>query len=91
MDVIEFNAQKDMPESKSKLNAIAISERLDNMYQFIKQEYILKKKELNCTVQELYNQYVRFTDKRNKKALGKTCYRLARYRCYAAAISSSSA
>lgn len=50
-----FNPQN-FPMTNNKLDSI--SKRLDSVYQFLKDEYILNKKGFNCSVQELYDAYL---------------------------------
>lgn len=69
VNVEGFNAQKDMPVTENKLNAIA--ERLDIVYQFIKDEFILKKLDINMPVTELYAKYSLYTEAQMKRPLGK--------------------
>lgn len=69
VNVEGFNAQKDMPESQKKRDAIA--ERLDPVYQFIKEKYILRDCGIRCSVATLFNEYNAFVQKRNKIMLGK--------------------
>ena len=55
IDLTGYNAQK-YPMTKSKLDSF--SKRLDNIYKFIKQEYILKNNGLNkVSLKDLYQQY----------------------------------
>jgi hypothetical protein len=58
LDTKLYNAQVDMPETQSKLDAIA--DRLDMAFQFLKDKYVLKRLDLKCTVGELYEQYVAY-------------------------------
>ncbi len=62
VDTAKFNAQRDMPETQNKLNAIA--ERLPPEIKFLKEEYILNlvngKRNIKCTARELYNEYANY-------------------------------
>ena len=60
IDTENFNPQS-YPITKNKLNSI--SKRLDTTYQFLKEEYILKKLSIKCTVTDLYNEYVAYCNK----------------------------
>lgn len=64
MDVNGFQAQRDMPETQSKLDAIA--DRLEMHYKFIKQEYILKNKSMKITLTNLHKEYEAFMTRHNK-------------------------
>ena len=50
-----FNSQT-FPMTNNKLDSI--SKRLDSVYQFLKDDYILCNKGIYCSVQELYDEYV---------------------------------
>ena len=54
VNVEHFNPQG-FPMTNNKLDAI--SKRLDSVYQFLKEEYILKRKDINMSVQDLYDAY----------------------------------
>jgi phage/plasmid-associated DNA primase len=54
IDLEGYNAQK-YPLTQNKLDSF--TKRLDNVYQFLKDEYILLKQPIKCTVNELYEQY----------------------------------
>lgn len=58
IDTTNFNAQQ-MPDTQSKLNAIA--ERLDPVYKFLKECYILRNTGIKLSVGELYQQYVQYS------------------------------
>ena len=58
------------PDTQSKLNSIV--KRLDKVYEFIKEEFILQKNSLNHTTKELYDMYTKFCNLNNYKKLDKT-------------------
>ncbi len=60
---------QNMPTSIGKLNAIA--ERLDFVYQFLKDEFVLQEKGMRMTVNELHDLYKSYCVDNCKKALGK--------------------
>ena len=64
-----FNAQKDMPETRNKLNAIA--SRLDSIYLFLKENYILKRKGIKAKTSILYSQYKQYCLMNERKPIGK--------------------
>lgn len=68
IDTTHFKPQ-DMPTSIGKRNAIA--ERLDTVYEFLKQEFILKRKGISMQVNDLYDLYHTFCVDSCKKVLGK--------------------
>lgn len=70
IDLSDFNAQKDMPQTKLKLDAIA--DRLDYVYRFIKDMFIFQKKEINHTVKDLYDEYLYYMKLNDKKPCVKT-------------------
>jgi len=69
-DTKDFNAQRDMPDTQGKLDALA--DRLDIVYKFLKEEYILKKTGLNHLLSDLYTEYVEYCKINDKKVLSKT-------------------
>jgi hypothetical protein len=54
VNIENFNPQG-FPMTNNKLDAI--SKRLDSVYQFLKDNYILRRKDINMSVQELYDAY----------------------------------
>jgi hypothetical protein len=70
IDISDFNAQKDMPQTKLKLDAIA--DRLDYVYRFIKDMFIFQKKEINHTVKDLYDEYLYYMKLNDRKPCVKT-------------------
>jgi hypothetical protein len=70
IDVSKFNAQKDMPVSQGKLNAIA--ERLSPEYKFLKEKYLFAKKGIICKARDLYDEYVTYCQFYSLKALQYT-------------------
>ena len=69
VDTDKFNPQ-DMPLTKNKLDSFV--KRLDIAERFIKEEYILKKKEIKATVSELFDEFNFYcTKKNNQKEWGK--------------------
>ena len=69
IDTTGYDAQK-YPETKQKLNSI--SKRLDGVYQFLKEEYILRRKAIYHTVEELYNEYITHITLKQKKPVCKS-------------------
>ena len=55
INTVNFNAQN-FPMTNNKLDSI--SKRLDSVYQFLKDDYILCNKNIQCSVQELYDEYL---------------------------------
>ena len=68
VDTTDFNPQ-DFPETKSKMASIA--KRLNPVYNFLKYQYVLTKKDLNHTVDELLEEYNVYCMSNSIKALGK--------------------
>jgi hypothetical protein len=68
MNTDEFYAQN-FPETEAKNDAIV--ERLDYVYRFLKDTYILKNESLNGTVKEVYEEYVQYMKNINKTYLSK--------------------
>lgn len=67
----DFNAQWHMPDTQAKLDAHV--ESLEVVYQFIKDEYILKSKPIQrCTIAELFAKYEAYCQEKDKKPLMKT-------------------
>jgi len=56
---------QDYPMTKNKLNSFV--KRLSKEYDFLKQKYILRKLDLNCTPKELFIEYKEFNNKPLKK------------------------
>lgn len=67
VDTSKYNAQMDMPETQNKLAAIA--DRLEVVYQFLKFDYILAGKGIDCRVTELYALYQSFCKERDSNPL----------------------
>ena len=63
-----FYAQ-DFPETKNKLDVIA--DRLDLVYKFLKEEYILKNKGIKETLKYLYDAYTLFCSNNDRKPITK--------------------
>lgn len=63
-----FYAQE-MPLTESKKDALV--KRLEHQEEFIKVKYVLAKRDINCGVQELYDEYKSFCIDGSYKALGK--------------------
>lgn len=59
IDLTKYNSQN-FPETDSKTDAVI--SRLDNVYLFLKNVYILKNKSILASVGDLYDGYVRFCD-----------------------------
>jgi hypothetical protein len=62
------------PITKSKLNSYV--KRLNKVYEFIKEEFILQTNSLNHTTKELYDMYSQFCNLNNYKKLDKTEFHL---------------
>ena len=60
---------QDYPITKNKLKSI--SKRLDNVYLFLKNEFILQNKDIKERLTDLYNSYKVFCSDINKKPCGK--------------------
>ena len=59
IDTSKFQAQRDMPVTQGKLDAIV--EYLEPVFQFLKEEYVLPKKGINrVTLEQLYKDYTVF-------------------------------
>lgn len=65
IDTSKFNAQGDMPVTRNKSNAI--SERLDPVYKFLRDDYIAIKKDIKIAVGELSKQYAAYCQGIDKK------------------------
>lgn len=63
-----FNPQK-FPQTKSKLDSTA--KRLPSVYQFLKDCYVLKNKDINCAVKDFHIEYEEYCCMGNIKALKK--------------------
>ena len=61
---------QDFPITSNKLNSI--SKRLDSVYLFLKEEYILTKKSINVKSKDFYTEYQTFCKSNNKKPCQKT-------------------
>ena len=56
----KFHAQKDLPENNAKINAIATS--LPSAYEFVKEQYMLKKRKISKTKRsQFYELYLSYT------------------------------
>jgi hypothetical protein len=55
IDTDGWNAEKAMPVTQSKLDAIA--DRLHPVYQFMKAKYVLQRRDLKCALTDLYEEY----------------------------------
>ena len=69
INLINFNAQKNMPETSGKMDVLV--DRLDIAYQFIKKRFILKHKPLICLLSELYTSFDEFCSTKDKKGITK--------------------
>jgi hypothetical protein len=69
VDISTFNAQKDMPVTQGKLDAIA--DRLDFVFRYLKDEYILKKKDIKMELKEFYTNYEEYCRVHDKKPVTK--------------------
>lgn len=64
-----FNAQKEMPITDNKLDAIC--DRLNGAYQFIKEYFVLTRTPLKVTLKSLYDNYVFFCNQKELTELTK--------------------
>ncbi len=55
IDISNFNPQRDFPMTQNKKDMIY--KLLDSTYQFLKYEYLLKERNVDSSVQELYDEY----------------------------------
>jgi len=69
-EIDSFNAQKDMPVTQNKLNAIA--ERLCVEYKFLKDQYIFRKRDITGLARDLYNEYAGYCAEQPYKPLQYT-------------------
>jgi hypothetical protein len=69
IDTTNYNAQKDMPTTVNKLNTIA--SRLDNVYLFLKECYVLHRKDIKCKSTTLFKEYQQHCYDNERKAIGK--------------------
>ena len=72
IDTTNYNPQGDMPMTKNKLDAFA--KRLDIVERFIKDNYILTKKEIYCTVNELFEEFNTYCLTSTKREWGKITF-----------------
>lgn len=70
VDTTDFRAQRDMPQTKEKLNQIVA--RLDSVFLFLKEEYILKRKNIKAKTSTLFKEYETFCHTEGQKSCGKT-------------------
>lgn len=71
VDTNGFIPQK-YPITQSKLNSFV--KRLDKVYEFIKDEFVLPKNDMIHTTKELYEQYTRYCQIQNYKKIDKTSF-----------------
>ena len=69
IDTTGFNSQKDMPLNKKKADAIA--DHLDFTFRFLKENYILRQKDVLSTVSDLFTEYLGYMQSIDKKPLSK--------------------
>ena len=69
IDTSKFKAQR-FPITKNKLNSI--SKRLDTVYSFLKDEYILKNYSIDMKLVDFYEKYKDYCVEKNKRACSKT-------------------
>jgi hypothetical protein len=69
IDTTNFHPQ-DYPITRNKLNSI--TKRLDTVYLYLKSEYVLKGKDINCRLVDLYVNYCDFCQTLGKKSCPKT-------------------
>jgi hypothetical protein len=63
---------QDMPLTQSKKDAFV--KRLEHQEEFIKTKYVLQQKDINCGVQDLYDEYKTFCSTNSYKTLGKVIF-----------------
>jgi hypothetical protein len=71
VDTTGFIPQK-YPMTQSKMNSHA--KRLDKVYDYIKQIYVLPKMNMNITPKELYSNYKLYSENNQQKAVDKTTF-----------------
>jgi hypothetical protein len=69
IDTTAFSSQYSMPLTKAKKDALV--KRLEHQEEFIKNNYVMKSKDIECGVQDLYNEYKLFCSEKSFKCLGK--------------------
>jgi hypothetical protein len=69
IDTNKFHPQ-DYPMTKNKMNSI--SKRLDNVYSFLKDEFILKSLDINMRLSEFYEMYKTYCTNKAKRYCTKT-------------------
>lgn len=65
----DFNAQREMPITDNKLDAIC--DRLNDAYQYIKEAFVLSKTPLKISLKSLYDNYVLYCGQKGSAALTK--------------------
>lgn len=68
VDTTNYRPQH-FPLTSSKTNSI--SKRLDSVFQFVKEAYVLARRNIDCSVTDLFTEYSAFCIHNNKKAHGK--------------------
>ena len=71
VDTNDFIPQS-YPITQSKINSFA--KRLDKVYEFIKEQFVLQNNDLNHTTKELYEQYLNYCQMQNHKKIDKTSF-----------------
>jgi len=69
LDTDNWHEERDMPVTENKLSAIA--DKLDPLYRFLKDQYILTKKNIKCTVAQLFDEYLEYCLTHGHKTLTK--------------------
>lgn len=69
VDVSEFQEERDMPETKAKLNSI--SSRLESPFQYVKEMFILKQKQIKASSKQFFLDYCDYCNLTHKKAYGR--------------------
>ncbi len=69
IDTTKFHSEMHMPVTEGKLNAIA--DKLELPFQFIKDQYVLKRNGINCKNQDFYNLYCDYVSSKHHKPLSK--------------------
>ena len=65
----DFNAQREMPMTNNKLDAIC--DRLNDVYQYIKEAFILSKTPLKISLKSLYDNYILYCGQKGSTPITK--------------------
>jgi hypothetical protein len=69
IDTEAYSPQHSMPLTQAKKDAF--SKRLEHQEEFIKSNYVMKSNDIECGVQDLYDEYKLFCSEKSFKCLGK--------------------